>query len=99
MKLEIFKTTYGNEPIPQIALRDENHNLIAECGAHNRENLKTAREIVRRFNSAEELAELIRKLREALRNMLDGYNGCTCGCDPDDAWHEAARVLAETEQK
>ena len=83
MKLEIFKTTYGNEPIPQIALRDENHNLIAECGAHN----------------AEELAELIRKLREALRNMLDGYNGCTCGCDPDDAWHEAARVLAETEQK
>lgn len=35
------------------------------------------------------------KLIAALESVLDAYNTCQCGCDPDNTWNEARAVLAE----
>jgi chromosome segregation ATPase len=77
---------------------DEHDKTITEQAARIQEleNLfADAKNIIEEKNA--KILELkrnkgIEELEKALKNMVDAYNTCKCGCDPDETW-QAARAL------
>ena len=54
---------------------------------------KTRSELARYKQQNAEQQRRIRELEKVLRGMLDAYNTCRCGCDPDNYWEKSVAIL------
>jgi hypothetical protein len=68
--LKIYPSKIPHEPKPQLWLRDEDFELVAECGADVPENETKAAEIVKKFNAYPDLLTTLKGAYGALKIAL-----------------------------